>query len=237
MNRGAMMPAARPGSAPAARLGKQEERPQTLRVIVSRSAAPGSPPVLCRNDIVDVGHPDGAQPNILSGQPTEEVVGGPAIALYGRVGETALSAQPVLKGRDLCIMRMAVMFGFVEPSQKAQPLDSVTDKAVRALGDADRSHLRAFGCDQIAATASICGRLHPVAFLQVQKAYKAQMIVGAFPQGRSSGAGLPEMNEISFPLLDKRRCSIFLSGSGKEDVVKHTCASMLMEAQAFDRAP
>src|SRR5712671_1890924 len=40
------------------------------------------------------------------------------------------------------------------------------------------------------------------------------------------------MNEISFPLLDKWRCSISLSGSGKEDFFKHTCASMLVEAQA-----
>jgi hypothetical protein len=40
------------------------------------------------------------------------------------------------------------------------------------------------------------------------------------------------MNEISFPLLDKWRCSISLGGSGKEDFFKHTCASMLVEAQA-----
>src|SRR5271166_7175462 len=40
------------------------------------------------------------------------------------------------------------------------------------------------------------------------------------------------MNEIPFALFDKRRCSIFLSGSGKEDFFKHTCASMLVEAQA-----
>jgi hypothetical protein len=40
------------------------------------------------------------------------------------------------------------------------------------------------------------------------------------------------MNEISFPLLDKRRCSISLSGSGKEDFFKHNRASMLMETPA-----
>src|ERR1700687_1444586 len=40
------------------------------------------------------------------------------------------------------------------------------------------------------------------------------------------------MNEVSFPLLDKWRCSISLSGSGQEDFFKHTCASMLVEAQA-----
>ena len=34
-------------------------------------------------------------------------------------------------------------------------------KRVLALGDADRSHLRAFGFDQIAVTASICERRTP----------------------------------------------------------------------------
>jgi DNA-binding MarR family transcriptional regulator len=74
--------------------------------------------------------------------------------------------------------------------------------------------------------------VHSAAFFQLQKAHQAQLIIGAFPQGRSSGACLPEMNEISFPLLNKWRCSISLSGSGKEDFFKHACASMLVEAQA-----
>jgi hypothetical protein len=39
------------------------------------------------------------------------------------------------------------------------------------------------------------------------------------------------MNKISLPLLDKWRCSISLSGSGKEDFFKHTRASMLVEAR------
>ena len=40
------------------------------------------------------------------------------------------------------------------------------------------------------------------------------------------------MNEISFPLLDERRRSIFLGGFWKEDFFKHIRASMLMEARA-----
>jgi len=39
------------------------------------------------------------------------------------------------------------------------------------------------------------------------------------------------MNEISLALLDKWRCSISPSGSGKEEFFKHNRASALMEAQ------
>jgi hypothetical protein len=127
-------PRSQPRPAPAARFGKQEERPQTLSVVVYRPAVPGSPLVLCRNDIVDVIHPDGAQGNTLSSQPEEEVVGGAAVVLYGRRGKAALLAQPLLKDRDLCVMRMVLMFEFVEPPQEAQPLDSATDKACSRLG-------------------------------------------------------------------------------------------------------
>ena len=62
-------------------LRKQEERPQTLIVIVYRSALPDSSPVLCRNDIVDVSHPDGVKGDTLSSQPEKEVVGGGAVVL------------------------------------------------------------------------------------------------------------------------------------------------------------
>jgi hypothetical protein len=61
-----------------------------------------------------------------------------------------------------------------------------------------------------------------------RSAHQVQLIIRTFPQGRSSGARLPEMNEISFPLLDKWRCSISLSGSRKEDFFKHIRTSMLM---------
>jgi hypothetical protein len=62
-------------------------------------------------------------------------------------------------------MRMVLTFGFVEPPQKSQPSDRVVDKACSRLGDADLLHLRAFGCDQIAVTASICeGRTVPPSF-------------------------------------------------------------------------
>ena len=88
-------PRSQPRPAPAARFGKQEERLQTLRVIVYRPAAPGSPPVLCRNGIVDVGHPDGVQGNIVSGQPEEEVIGGAADSLVWSLGETALSCAAI----------------------------------------------------------------------------------------------------------------------------------------------
>jgi hypothetical protein len=37
------------------------------------------------------------------------------------------------------------------------------------------------------------------------------------------------MNEISLPLLDKWRCSISLSGPGKEDFFKHDRISIKME--------
>ena len=40
------------------------------------------------------------------------------------------------------------------------------------------------------------------------------------------------MAKISFPLLDKRFCSISFGVSGKEDFFKHTCASMVVKAQA-----
>src|SRR5436190_16037988 len=81
--------------APAARFGKQKERPQTLSVVVYRPTVPASRLVLCRNDIVDVSHPDGAQGNTLSSQ-QEEVVSGAAVVLYGRPGKAALLAQPLL---------------------------------------------------------------------------------------------------------------------------------------------
>jgi hypothetical protein len=72
----------------------------------------------------------------------------------------------------------------------------------------------------------------PVLFLQIQKPDEAELIAGAFSQGASSAAESFEMNEISFPLLDERRCSIFLGGFGKEDFFKHLRASVLMEAGA-----
>src|SRR5580692_4340347 len=122
-------PRSQPGSAPAARCGKQEEGPQALSVIVYRSATPSPPPVFCRNGIVDVGHLDGVQRCAFPCQPEEEAVDGAAVVLYGRRGKAALLAQPLLKDRDLCVMRMVLMFGFVEPSQEAQPLDSATHKA------------------------------------------------------------------------------------------------------------
>jgi hypothetical protein len=59
---------------------------------------------------------------------------GTAVVLYGRRGKAALLAQPLLKDRDLSVLRMVLMFGFVEPSQEAQPLDSATDKACSRLG-------------------------------------------------------------------------------------------------------
>jgi hypothetical protein len=40
------------------------------------------------------------------------------------------------------------------------------------------------------------------------------------------------MNEISLALLNKWRCSISHSGSGKEDFFKHDRVSMLLEARA-----
>ena len=104
-------PRGQPRPTPAARFGEEKERPQSLSVIVYRPPVPGSPLVLCRNGIVDVGHPDGAQRSALSGQPEEEVVGGAAVVLYGRLGKAALLAQPLLKGRDLCVMRMVLTFG------------------------------------------------------------------------------------------------------------------------------
>src|SRR5260370_36687850 len=103
-------------------------------------------------------------------------------------------------------------------------------KRVLAFGDADRSHRLRLRPD--------CGhgldlrKAHSAAFFQVQKAHQAQLIIGAFPQGRSSGACLPEMNEISLPLLDKWRCSISLSGSGKEDFFKHDRVSISMETRS-----
>jgi hypothetical protein len=68
--------------------------------------------------------------------------------------------------------------------------------------------------------------------LQIQKPEKVELIVGAFSQGTARRAESAEMAKISFPLLDKRRCPVSLSVSGKEDFFKHTCASMLLEAQA-----
>ena len=151
-----MIPAASPVRHQPRCLGEEEERPQSLRVIVYRPSVPGSPLVLCRNGIVDVGHLDGVQRRAFSCQPEEEVVGGAAIALYGLFRQAAFLAQPHLKDRDLGVMRMMLSFGFVEPAQKAQPLDAAADKACsRPWHDADRLHLRPFGCDQIVATASI----------------------------------------------------------------------------------
>ena len=71
----------------------------------------------------------------------------------------------------------------------------------------------------------------PVVSLQIQKSDKTELIVCAFPQGTSRGAEFLEMAKISLPLLDKRCRSIPMSVSGEEDLVKHACASMLVEAQ------
>ena len=129
-----MIPAASPARHQPRASAKQEEWPQALSVIVYRSAAPGPPPVLFRNGVVDVGHLDGVQRCAFPRQPEEEVVGGAAVVLYGRRGKAALLAQPLLKDRDHSVMRMVLIFGFVEPSQEAQPLDSATDKACSRLG-------------------------------------------------------------------------------------------------------
>ena len=124
MNRGAMIPAARPGSAPAARFGKQEECPKTLRVIVYRSAVPGSPPVLCRNGIVDVGHPDGVQRNAASR---------PASRRSGRRRGSSLVWSPSERPRSSRSHRLkglrplrdadGALFGFVEPAQKSAAIE------------------------------------------------------------------------------------------------------------------
>jgi hypothetical protein len=66
--------------------------------------------------------------------------------------------------------------------------------------------------------------------------HQAQLIVGAFPQRRSSRARLLELNEVSFPLLDERRCSISRGVPQEEDFFKHSWASKLVEVQAPARA-
>jgi hypothetical protein len=68
--------------------------------------------------------------------------------------------------------------------------------------------------------------------IAIEVAERRRQIIGAFPQGMSFGTGLPEMNEISLPLLDKWRCSISLSGSGKEDFFKHDRISISMETRS-----
>ena len=63
------------------------------------------------------------QRNTLRGQPAEEAVGGVAVVLYGRRGKAAILAQPLLKDCDLCVMRMVLMFGFVEPPQESAAIE------------------------------------------------------------------------------------------------------------------
>src|SRR5580693_1027223 len=114
--------------------------------------APGPPPALCRNGIVDVGHLDGVQRCAFPCQP-EEAVDGAAVVLYGRRG----------KGRALgaatspCCGWCSCSGSSSHPKKRSHWIPRQT-KRVLALGDADRSHLRAFGCDQTAVTASICER-------------------------------------------------------------------------------
>ncbi len=167
------------------------------------------------------------------GQPEEEVVGGAAVVLYGRRRTRPRSwrshfSKIATTRRDGDGAHVRVRRAI--PRSAAIRIPRLT-KRVLALGDADRV---APACLRLRPD---CGhgldlrKAHSAAFFQLQKAHQAQLIIGAFPQGRSSGACLPEMNEISFPLLNKWRCSISLSGSGKEDFFKHTCASMLVEAQ------
>src|SRR3954470_23888407 len=110
-----------------------QSQAQTLRIIVSRPAAPGASPVLRRYGIVDVGHAYGAQPHALGGQMSEEVVGSRAIALHGRIGETTLLAEPSCERLDLGVMRVAGPPAIVEPAQEAEPSDTVTDEAVARL--------------------------------------------------------------------------------------------------------
>jgi hypothetical protein len=67
---------------------------------------------------------------------------------------------------------------------------------------------------------------------QVQKSDEPELIAGAFSQGASSAAESCKMNEISFPLLGERPCSILLGCFGKKDFFKHILASVLMEARS-----
>ena len=90
--------------------------------------------MLCRDGIIDVGNLNGDQRSAAPCEPDEEVVGGTAIALDSRIGEAALLAQPSREGCNLCMMRMVLASGFVEPTQEAQPLNPATDKARSRLG-------------------------------------------------------------------------------------------------------
>jgi len=90
--------------------------------------------VLRHNGVVDVGHLDGVQRRAFSGQPEEEVVGGGAIALCGLFRQAAFFAQPIVEYPDLGLMRMMVFFGFIEPAQKAQPVDAAAGEPFEGLG-------------------------------------------------------------------------------------------------------
>jgi len=148
--------------------------------------------------------------------------------LYGRRGKAALLAEPLLQDRDLCVVRMAIVFGFIEPSQEAQPVYSATDEACSRLGRR-RSVAPAFlGLRPDRGHGFDLRGAHPAAFSEIQKAHQAQLIIGAFPQGRLFCACLPEMNEISFALFDNWCCSISLSGSGKEYLCEHSRVSISM---------
>src|SRR5260221_3348256 len=118
-------------------------------------------------------------------------------------------------------MGMAWFLALIEPEQKAKPSDPVTDEPYARLG-----RCRSNASPSLRPRPGRRGSLDlvdtdPGAFFQVQKAHQAHLIIGAFSQSRSPGTALLEMNEISFALVDKWRCSILVSGSGKEDFFKH----------------
>jgi hypothetical protein len=139
--------------------------------------------VLRRYGVVDVGHADDAQPHALGGQLAEEVVGSPAIALHGRIGETTLLAEPSCEGLDFGVMRVAAAAAIVEQAQEAEPSDTVADEAVARLAR----------CSLIAPPSPWLRPqrrsnldlrpAYPVAILEVQKTHQAQLIVGALAQG------------------------------------------------------
>jgi hypothetical protein len=131
-------------------------------------------------------------------------------------------------------MWMARLLRFIEPAQKTQPSCRAADEPLPGFAG------RRSTTPASLRTRPDCGRsldaesTHPFAHRQVQKANHVEKVVHAFDQSRPTGTGLLEMLEIARPLLRKWRRSVLLNGSGKvEELFKHDCVSLFVEAQPW----
>lgn len=119
--------------APAASLSKPKERAKSLGVVVDRPPAASSSRLLGTNGVVDVDDCDRHQRNLSPCQPPEELIGGDSIIVDRLFRQSAIAAHPCFVGIKLDAIAMAGLVDFVEPAEKAEPTDRVTDETCSRL--------------------------------------------------------------------------------------------------------